>query len=83
MKQTTNRSAGALAREARFGTGSGVPLIGGLLRRRWRGAVAAKDTKDAPSSRKMMPDHGPDAARLPMEVGITGGVSLLFGGFAD
>ena len=83
MRQTTNRSAGAPAREARFGTGSGGPLIGGLLRRRRRRAVAAKDTTDAPSSREVVPDHGPDAARYPMEVGITGGVSLLFGGFAD
>jgi len=80
MRQTTHRSAGALTRGARFGTGSGVPPIGVLLRRRWRKAVAAKDTKDA-SSRKIAPDHGPDAARFPMEAGITGGVSLLFGGF--
>jgi hypothetical protein len=45
--------------------------------------VAAKDTNDAVSSRKMEPDHGPDTARFPMEAGITGGVSLLFGGFND
>jgi hypothetical protein len=45
-----------------------------------RKAVAAEDATDAVSTRSMRPDREPDAARSSMEVGITGGVSLLFGG---
>jgi hypothetical protein len=88
MRQTTQanqtadyRSAGVLTRGASPDIGAGVPLIGRLLRRRSRKGVAAKDANDAVSPRRIRPYHYSDAARSPMEAGITRGVSLLFGEF--
>ena len=81
MRQTTQanqtadyRSAGVLTRGASPDIGAGVPLIGRLLRRRSRKGVAAKDANDAVSPRRIRPYHYSDAARSPMEAGITRGV---------
>jgi hypothetical protein len=90
MRQTTrasqatnNRSAGVVKRGVQPGIGSGVPLIGRLLRRRSRKAVATKDAHDAASPRRIRQDYGSDAARPSMEAGITRGVSVLFGEFGS
>jgi hypothetical protein len=85
MRQTTqanqtavDRSAGVVTRGTSPGVGSGVPLIGRLLRRSSRKAVAAKD---AISPRGIRPHHGSEVTRSSMEAGITRGVSVLFGEF--
>jgi len=90
MRQTTqanqtanNRSAGVLKRGVSPDIGSGVSLIGRLLRRRSRNGVAAKEANDAISPRRIRPDHESDATRSSMEAGITRGVSLLFGEFGN
>jgi hypothetical protein len=90
MRQTTqanqtanNHSTGVVTRGASSGIGSRVPLIGRLLRRRLRKAVAAEDINDAFSSRRIRPDHGSDAVRSSMEAGISRGVSVLFGEFGS
>jgi hypothetical protein len=90
MRQTTqanhtanNRSAGVAANGLASGIGAEVPLVRRLLRRRSRKAVAAQDTNDAFSARRIRPYHESDAARSLMEAGITRGVSLLFGEFGS
>ena len=74
------RSAGVPTRGNSPGIGSGIPLIGRLLRCRSRNAVATKEASEATSPRRTRPYHDSGAARSPMEAGITRGVSVLFGG---
>jgi hypothetical protein len=82
--QTANyRSADVLPRGASPDIGPGAPLIGRLLRRLSRKSVAAKDANDAISPRRIRPNRESDAARSPMEAGITRGVSVLFGEFGS
>jgi hypothetical protein len=78
-----NRSAGVVERGASSGISSRVPLIGRLLRRRSRKAVAAEDANDVITPRRIRPEHGSDAARSSMEAGISRGVSVLFGEFGS
>ena len=77
--QTANyRSTGAPTRGNSSVIGSGIPLIGRLLRRRSRKAVATMEADDASTSRRARPHHEPEALRSSMEAGITRGVSVFF-----
>ncbi len=75
------RFAGAVTQEVTPGMGSGVSLIGSLLRLarlRSRKSIAEKGPKDTISTHRNW-DPSSDAARASMEAGLTRGASLLFG----
>ena len=63
--------------------GAGSTFIGKLIRRAWfrpHKAAVGDDANDAASPRGKGTDHASNAARSPIDAGITRGASLWFGG---